>query len=160
MSETRRSGLRGWIFLVLLPLVGCGVIRASKAKTEGRSASLGSFRSSGPVLGARVLAPKICTTGEGQQFLGFDLYDEDSGVVARLVVDPVNGPVARVFDAKAPFDRSVVFRRSECRTFHFSIDATGWRIDRIDELRVSLELDCTLPSGDAITGSAHDDGCR
>ena len=102
-------------------------------------APLGSFVISGPTLGRQTLAPTSCAT--------------------RLVVDPATGPVVRVFKASAPFDASVLFHRSECRVFHFSLDSTGWRIDHIDELRMSLELDCQLSSGDSIDGRASDPGC-
>jgi hypothetical protein len=122
-------------------------------------APLGRFEISGPTLGRQTLAPTSCAAGERQVFLGVDLLDEATGIVTRLVVDPATGPVVRVFKASAPFDASVLFHRSECRVFHFSLDSTGWRINHIDELRMSLELDCQLSSGDSIVGTASDPGC-
>ena len=132
---------------------------SSSAKTSERAGPLGTFSVSGPALGARELLPGKCSTGQRELFLGFDLRDERAGTVVRLVVDPANGPVVRVFETAAPFDKTVLFHRSECRVFHFSVDSTGWRINRVDQLRVSLELDCELPSGDRIAGRAQDPGC-
>jgi len=122
-------------------------------------APLGTFTISGPTLGPQTVAPTSCSAGERQVFLGFDLLDEASGIVTRLVVDPATGPVVRVFKTSAPFDATMLFHRFECRVLHFSLEETGWRINRIDELAVSLELDCQLPSGDAIVGTARDPGC-
>jgi hypothetical protein len=113
----------------------------------------------GPTLGQQTVAPTSCAAGERQVFLGVDLLDEGAGIVTRLVVDPATGPVVRAFKAASPFDATVLFHRSECRVFHFSLDSTGWRIDHIDELRMSLELDCQLPSGDSIGGRASAPGC-
>lgn len=120
---------------------------------------LGTFTLAGPTLGAHTLRPRHCASGEREYFLGFDLIDAEEGVVARLVVDPVGAPLVRVFSSAAPFDKTVVFHRSECRLFHFSVDSTGWRINRIYQLNVSLEVDCELPSGDRIAGKAQDPGC-
>lgn len=132
---------------------------SSAAKTSERSGPLGTFSLSGPAFGSRELLPGRCSTGQHELFLGFDLRDESAGYVVRLVVDPATGPVVKVFETRAPFDRTVLFHRSECRVFHFSIDATGWRINRTDQLKISLELDCELPSGDRIAGKAQDSGC-
>jgi hypothetical protein len=59
----------------------------------------------------------------------------------------------------APFDKTVLFHRSECRVFHFSLDSTGWLVNRIQQLDVSLDLDCQLLSGESIVGKASDPGC-
>lgn len=122
-------------------------------------APLGALTLSGPTFGQRALVPTACASGERQFFLGFDLGDARAGIVTRLVVDPATGPIVRVFAASAPFDRAVVFRQAECRAVHFSIESTAWRINRVQQLNVSIELDCQLPSGDSIVGKAADLGC-
>jgi hypothetical protein len=134
-------------------------ISSSVKTSQSSGGPLGSFSLAGPTFGSRTLLPHGCSTGQRELFLGFDLRDEKAGTVVRLVVDPANGPVVRVFEAAAPFDKAVLFRRSECRVFQFSVDSTGWRINRIDQLQISLELDCELPSGDRIAGKARDPGC-
>jgi hypothetical protein len=142
--------------------LGMALVTACASAPPGGSSDrppLGSLLLSGPTFGERALLPTVCTSGERQFFLGFDFHDEKSGLVTRLVVDPVNGPIVRVFAPAAPFDNSVVFDRPECRVFHFSVDFTAWRINRIQRLDVSLDLDCHLASGDSIVGKASDSGC-
>jgi hypothetical protein len=149
----------------VLPILGMATLTACSTSPmtgigdHADGAPLGSMILSGPTFGHQTLLPTVCVAGERQFFLGFDLHDEKSGVVTRLVVDPATGPVVRVFAASAPFDKTVLFHRPECRVFHFSLDSTGWLVNRIQQLDVSLDLDCRLPSGESIIGKASDPGC-
>jgi hypothetical protein len=154
-GSRHRSLRRGAAVAALVLVPACAV----GSRSGPGHAPLGSFVTSGPTLGQQAVAPTSCAAGERQVFLGVDLLDERTGIVTRLVVDPATGPVVRVFKAASPFDATVLFRRSECHVFHFSLDSTGWRIDHIDELRMSLELDCQLPSGDSVVGRASASGC-
>lgn len=140
-------------------LAACATSVPGTIGDHATGAPLGSLNLSSPALGERTLLPTVCRAGERELFLGFDLLDEKAGVVTRLIVDPATGPVVRVFSASAPFDKTVLFPRPECRTFHFSIESTGWRINRIDQLDVSLDLDCRLPSGSSIVGKVSAPGC-
>jgi hypothetical protein len=162
-ARLRISSSRRYAILILAPSLGALLLAAACSSSSGqggeRSAPLGAFTLDGPTFGAHALGPAQCRVGQREQFLGFDFLDPQAGIVARLVVDPATGPVVRVFGSAAPFDSTVLFHRSDCRVFHFSLDETGWRINRIDQLRVSLELDCSLPSGDRIAGKAEDPGC-
>ena len=163
LAARRRIGSSGR-YAILAPSLGALLLAAACSSSSGQggeraSAPLGAFTLDGPTFGAHALAPAQCHVGQREQFLGFDFLDSQAGIVARLVVDPATGPVVRVFRSAAPFDSTVLFHRSDCRVFHFSLDETGWRINRIDQLRVSLELDCSLPSGDRIAGKAEDPGC-
>ncbi len=122
-------------------------------------APLGALMLSGPTFGEATLHPTACRTGERELFLGFDLRDATAGVVTRLIVDPAAGPIIRVFAISTPFDKSVVFHRQDCRVLHFSLESTGWLINRIQQLDVSMDLDCQLPSGEHIFGDAADASC-
>jgi hypothetical protein len=150
---------------VVLPLLGVAILPAcATSPLTGNGdhrdgAPLGSLILSGPTFGHQTLLPTVCVAGERQFFLGFDLHDEKAGLVTRLVVDPATGPVVRVFAASAPFDKTVLFHRPECRVFQFSLDFTGWLVNRIEQLDVSLDLDCQLPSGESIVGKASAPGC-
>jgi hypothetical protein len=150
----RAAGLFG-----LVVVSACSTTPIGGEGDRAAVAPLGSLTLSGPTFGGQALAPAACVSGERQFFLGFDLHDDKAGVVTRLVIDPVNGPIIRVFASAAPFDKTVVFHRADCRVFHFSLDFTGWRINRVDQLSVSLELDCRLPSGESIVGKAADAHC-
>jgi hypothetical protein len=138
---------------------GCAVTPHSGDGDHSAGVPLGSFTLLGPTFGQQALVPTACVSGEPQFFLGFDLRDDRAGLVTRLVVDPVTGPIARLFSASAPFEKTVLFNRSDCRVFRFSLNSTGWRVDRVDQLNVSVELDCHLPSGESIVGKAADPGC-
>jgi hypothetical protein len=154
----RHRSLRRRAAVAALALVPACAIGSRSGPGHGPS-PLGSFVIAGPTLGPRTVAPTSCAAGEHQMFLGVDLVDEHARIVTRLIVDPATGPLVRAFQAASPFDATVLFQRSECRVFHFSLDSTGWRIDHVDELRMSLELDCQLPSGDSIVGTASAPGC-
>ena len=138
-------------------LTGClSSLPVSEAPGGG---SLGSFDVAVPAVTQGRVEPAACSAGDRQQFLGADLADPASGVVVRLVVDPLGDAAVRVFAAAAPFDRSVVFRRAECATFHFSIDSTGWRVNDVDDYRVTLQLDCRTAAG-SIAGQASATHCH
>jgi hypothetical protein len=140
-------------------LAGCATSSPAGDGDRVAVAPLGSLALSGPTFGHQTLRPTACVAGEREYFLGFDLHDASAGVVARLIIDPATGPVVRVFAASAPFDKTVLFHRSDCRVLHFSLESTGWRVNRIQQLDVSLDLDCRLPSGEGIVGKASDSSC-
>jgi hypothetical protein len=143
----------------LATVSACASLSPAGEGDRTASASLGSLTLSGPTFGEATLHPTACLTGERELFLGFDLRDASAGVVTRLIVDPAAGPIVRVFAISAPFDKSVLFHREDCRVLHFSLESTGWLINRIQQLDVSMDLDCRLPSGERILGNASDARC-
>jgi hypothetical protein len=163
LAPLRRARLRmpaGIIpVLGMTILAACATISPAGDGDREARAPLGSLLLSGPTFGQETLLPATCVAGEGEFFLGFDLRDEKTGVVTRLIVDPAVGPIIRVFASSAPFDKTILFHRSECRVFRFSLQSTGWRVNRIQQLDVSLDLDCQLPSGDSIVGKVSDPAC-
>ena len=153
-------------FLIIIPCVlsfgGCLSARPIDPASgpTGEDQMLGSFALASERLGHVTVAPNTCTAGDRQFFLGGDFEDEKAGVIVRLVVDPLDGPAARVFAGAAPFEKTTVFRRPECRVFHFSLDATGWRINRVQDYRLTLELDCSNTNGDSLIGKASVTHCH
>jgi hypothetical protein len=147
------------LVLGLATLTACATSSPGSFGAGGAATPYGSLALSGPAFGKQTLLPTVCASGERELFLGFDLRDEKSELVTRLVVDPASGPIVRVFAASAPFDRTVLFQRAACRVLHFSLESTGWRVNRVQQLDVSLDIDCQLPSGDAIVGKASAPGC-
>ena len=134
------------------------MIRRGSEQTVERQ-PLGTFALSSDLLGHVSLAPESCSAGDRQFFLGADLADNKNSIVVRLVVDPLDGPAVRVFNAAKPFDQTRVFRWRDCRVFHFSLDSTAWRINGVQDYGVSLELDCAR-EGDSIIGHASDEHCH
>ena len=147
-----------FVLLCLLPLLS-GCLSTKPVLPTSDQQALGSFTVSSPSLGQTLLVPSSCAAGDRQFFLGADFEDKGSGLVLRLVVDPLEGPAVRVFTTAAPFDNSIVFRRNDCKIFHFSLDTTGWRINRIYDYRITLQLDCSR-NGEAIQGNASATHCH
>ncbi len=147
------------LFGALATLILLNSCFTTSVEEADNSKPLGNFVLTGPTIGKLSIAPTSCDVGQRQLFLGFDFLDQKLGMVTRLVVDPVTGPVARVFKVDKPYDMSIIYHRAECKTFHFSLDSTGWLVNHIQMLQVSVELDCQLASGDRIIGNAKDSSC-
>ena len=122
-------------------------------------AALGSFAVSSRQLGEATLAPSECTAGDRQLFLGADLTSPGAPLGLRLAVDPLEGPGVRVFATDAPLEKAVVFHRSDCTVFRFSLDATGWRVNDVNDYRLALEIDCGRV-GERVRGSASSTHCH
>lgn len=123
-------------------------------------AALGSLSLSSGALGDATIVPTACEAGDRQFFLGGDFLDEKTGLVVRLVVDPLEGPAVRVFRAEKPFEGSRVFHRPDCAVFHFSLDSTGVRINRVEDYRLTLDVDCRSRDGDRLSGQASTTHCH
>lgn len=167
MKERRRParGLAGLLVAAAAATGGCFSFPAmpllEMAVAEGTPAgALGSVTVSSPLLGEVTVAPTVCAAGDLQQFLGGDFHDPVSNLVVRLVVDPLEGPAARVFDLGDRFRRSVVLRRAECAAFHFSLEHTGMTINDVRDYRLSLDLDCALADGTSVRGSVSSTHCH
>lgn len=155
----RRPALFG--ALSCLIIAGCFTSRPIDATSSSQPTpqSLGSLVLTSESLGHLTIEPTACVAGARQSFLGGDFEDQKSGMVIRLVVDPLDGPAVRAFASATPFDKSLVFRRSECRTFHFSLETTGWRINDIQDYRLSLDVDCARES-ESIQGKVSTTHCH
>lgn len=129
------------------------------AATASPAAGLGSIQVSSPKLGDLTIVPTDCASGSRQYFLGGDFLDAKSGVTVRLAVDPIGSPAIRVFSQSAPFDKSVAFRREECSVFHFSLDTTGWRVNHVDDYRLTLNVDCAR-ANESVRGTASATHCN
>lgn len=153
--------------LVLAPAIaalGCFTTRPAAVAGEaggstGSAIALGEFDVTSPGGASGTLTPTTCASGDRELFLGADLTDERSGLVVRLVIDPLDGPIVRVYDREAPFERTVLFFRDECDTFESSLEETGWIVNDIRVRRVTLALDCENEEGAAIAGRAHAEHC-
>jgi hypothetical protein len=158
-AESRAASANWLLLFGVATLTACANLSPAGTDDRGVAAPYGSLAVSGPTFGKQAMLPTVCVSGERELFLGFDLRDAKSELVTRLVVDPATGPMVRVFAASAPFDRSVLFHQAECRVLHFSLESTGWRINRVQQLDVSLDVDCQLPSGETLVGNASAPGC-
>ncbi len=148
------------VIAFVLAASGCFSLRPMPVggATDTAPATLGSIQVSSAQLGNVTVAPTDCSSGARQYFLGGDFVDAKSGLTVRLAVDPIGSPAIRVFSQSAPFDKSVSFRREECSVFHFSLDSTGWRVNHIDDYRMTLNVDCTRGS-ESVRGMASTTHC-
>ena len=110
-------------------------------------------------LGSAVLHPTTCRSGEWELFLGADFPDA-GGLTTRLMVDPHGIATIRFFRTDQPLDPGISFGRAACDSFDMSLERTGWQVNDIYDLRVSLEFDCRSASGDTATGHLAVDHCH
>jgi hypothetical protein len=146
----------------VVTLLGALALSAGCASVSGTATGKpdvsGELSIQGPTFGDTRMTLDRCASGEHQVFLGADFAGPGT-LVARLAVDPLSGPGLRVFDSTAPFGKSLVVRQSECDHFHFSLERSGWRINDVWVLHLTLDIDCSTPSGDAIRGLVSSASC-
>ncbi len=148
--------------VLLLGLLSAGCASSRPAGSAGgtqEARTFGSFKVASAHLENSAPAVTSCQAGDRLSFVGVDLFDDAAGTVVRLVVDPLYGPAVRVFALDDPYDKSVVFRRDDCRTFKFEMKTSGWRINGATEYHLKLELDCARPTGDSIVGQVAIRNC-
>lgn len=153
----------------LLPLVVLASLSLPACTSSGQLAYLTEHSADAPSLGSVTLAshtagnvtfaPNHCSAGDIEQFLGGDFSDKEAGMILRLVIDPLYGPALRAFSMKEPNDRTVVFRRPDCRTFKLRIEQTGLTVNEVDEYRIAIDFDCANGDGDTLKGSVASDSC-
>lgn len=143
------------LFVGLALSAGCASVPGA---IVGAAKVDGSLAVSGPTFGDLQLPVDQCASGEHQVFLGGD-FSGQGPVVVRLAIDPLSGPGVRVYDSTAPFGRSFVVRQSECGHFHFSLARSGWQINDVWVLNLTLDIDCSTPEGDAIRGTIASASC-
>jgi hypothetical protein len=107
----------------------------------------------GPSLGKAELRTNSCWSGQRQVFRGADIFDETTKemFVLRLVLDPIEGPVVRIF-RDSEWGPSIILRRADCTTFDYELAGTGKSVNFVSEVRVSLQLDCRSRAGDLVVG--------
>jgi hypothetical protein len=145
-----RSAAVVLVLVVAALQVGC---LASAALDASKSEAAGTVQLTSASLGNRTLAPTACASGEHQVFLGADFVDGPQGITTRLIIDPAGVATLRLFATSQPLDQGLLFRREDCSQFQLSLERTGWRINDVYDLRVSLEVDCRSASGDSIQGA-------
>jgi hypothetical protein len=141
---------------LLLLLSGCVVGTALQA---AKAAPAGGVTLRSQAFGDRTLKPSACRSGEHQLFLGADFLNSQ-GITTRLIVDPTGAASLRFFAAAHPLDPGVLFRRQDCGRFGLSLDRTGWKINDVYDLHVSLDFDCRDASGDTAAGHLATDHCH
>ena len=153
-----RRGPRPGFALALLPFLVAGCAASSGLSAGGDEGppaeGIGRFEVSSVAVSRGIIVPTRCDSGDTEQFLGGDLLDESLGLSVRLVVDPLYGPALRVYDTRAPFERSVLFFEEECEKFDMSLEPTGEEVNSVIVRDLELDVDCENEDGATIYGRA------
>jgi hypothetical protein len=114
----------------------------------------------GPTLGSRELRTNKCVSGQRFVFRGADMFDETTKevFVLRLVLDPIQGPVVRIY-TDSEFGKSIILRRKDCRTFEYELKDTGNMVNFVSEVKVAVQLDCRTKAGDFVVGKVDLPAC-
>jgi hypothetical protein len=114
----------------------------------------------GPTLGSRELRTNKCVSGGRFSFRGVDIFDETTKevFVLRLVLDPIEGPVVRIY-TDSEFGKSIILRRKDCRTFEYELKSTGSVVNFVSEMKVAVQLDCHTKAGDFVVGKVDLPAC-
>jgi hypothetical protein len=113
----------------------------------------------GPTLGTAELHPTSCASGNRWVFFGAQAEDARVGMGIRLVIDPIEGPVVRVFKFADDGENSIVLRRRDCTKFEFDFGRTGKSVNFVEEMKLGLDLDCKSKAGDFVVGSVEQTAC-
>ncbi|MFO1315621.1 MAG: hypothetical protein U1F58_08440 [Burkholderiales bacterium] len=136
--------------VVAAALLQCG---CAASVMDSGSAPTGALQVASASSGTFALAPSACVSGERQLFLGADLLDTARGTTTRLILEPTGEASIRIFRSADPLDRGILFRRADCSRFRLSLDRSGWRVNDIYDVGVSLDVDCRTASGDSLQGT-------
>lgn len=147
-GSAARPGLSTLVVAATLLQCGCAA-----SVMDGDGAPAGALHVASTTYGNVTLAPQACVSGERQLFLGADFIDGARGTTTRLILEPTGEASIRIFPTADPLDRGILFRRADCRRFRFSFDRSGWRVNDIYDVRVSLDVACRAASGDSLDGS-------
>jgi hypothetical protein len=151
-----RNFVRVALMLMVTSNAGCSLSAWPLTQASGTS---GAFAFSLVGFAQHEFSPASCDSGGQEMFLGADFRNTNSPLVVRFVIDPLNGGAVRIFDSSAPWDKSVVFTKRDCATFEYSLDSTGWRINHVDENRITLTVDCTERGGNTFRGTVSAPHC-
>ncbi|MES1243594.1 MAG: hypothetical protein ABUT39_18450 [Acidobacteriota bacterium] len=157
MNRTVRIALS---MLVMTGMAGVAAGAKSPAAKPTPSAPTNVVAFAGPTLGKGELSTNQCQSGERSSFLGIDAYDRNTKevLVLRLVIDPIEGPVVRLYK-DSDSGPSLVLRKSDCSTFDYVLDSTGKSVNFVTEMKFAIQLDCRGPQGDYVVGKVDLPAC-
>ncbi|HEX3125838.1 MAG TPA: hypothetical protein VH394_00765 [Thermoanaerobaculia bacterium] len=148
--------------LLILGLAGSAAAAAPAKKTPAPkpSQATNAVAFAGPTLGNGELKTNQCQSGSRRSFLGVDAYDQNTKevLVLRLVIDPIEGPVVRLYK-DSDSGPSLVLRKSDCSTFDYTLESTGSIVNFVSEMKFGIRLDCRGPKGDQVVGNVDLPAC-
>lgn len=133
MAHRSRFPLAAALAATFLVAAGCA--------SAPRALPVNELALAGPTFGAQSLRPTACYSGEHRVFFGVGLVDEERGLEARVVIDPLRGPVVRIL-AREHEEPSILLAKKSCRTFVAEVERTGSWTNGVNAVKTRLELDC------------------
>ena len=141
--------------VLLLLLSGCSMVQ--EATEVSRPTIEGELSIRVPRGGEAVSwRPNACLAGENEQFFGFILGLEGSGLVLRAVLDPLDGPGLRLVWPEG----TTVFRPFQCERLELEVAPTGWRVNDMQDVSGRLDVLCSAPDGASVEGSLEIRHCH
>lgn len=148
--------------------VAVGALILGLTTGDGCSSVTGTVEAHGKPFGDYLVTPKICHSGEHQQFFGAVLFaDDDAPGTLILADDPVRGQVVKAMidgSCKAAENDShlcsyVMLDPSRCARFELSIAPTSTTVNDIRLVDGHLKLNCELAEGGWIRADLAFESC-
>lgn len=140
-------------FLVIVFLFSCSTVIQGEFHSIGNRSTDFQF------------TPTQCYSGERLQFHGIILSEKNSPAITVVgIIDPIRGKVVKVINPKLCKNEEdceeIFITKNQCSVFHFVVEPTNVRINKIRALKGKLELDCDLTQGTKIKGNASFEYCH
>jgi len=132
-----------WLLAVLLS--GC----ATTQTTGGTSAS--SIEQATFTVADRQYRVDACASGDLEHFLGVDLTDAKAGALARVVIDPIDGPRLRVVLREGANRTNLVLGRDQCSQLEADARPTAWRVNSVRDVTGFVNAECRAAAGPAVS---------
>jgi hypothetical protein len=145
-SSRRKAAVIGMLVAGLV-VPALGVVVAWKSC--GHSAVAGGIDVKGSSLGSWRTTIGRCTSG-GLEYRGVELRGRDGKGAARVEIDPIDGPIVRVWstDGKGP----LVVRKQDCTKLAADVRDAGKRDDEAPaRYSGAVEAVCALPGGGTLS---------
>lgn len=146
------------LLLLCTALAGC-LAPSGARPTDPADASLGAVTLLSGRLGQATLHPNRCEAGDRAFFLGGDFVDDRSGLVVRLAFDPLEGAAVRVFAREGGPEKSIAFRRADCRVLSATLEPTHWKINDVSDYHLALKFECArgadAAAGEVVAAHCH-----
>ena len=142
------------ILLLLASLVsGCAT-----TKVAGDTAS--AIEQATFSAGDRQYRIEACSSGDLQHFLGVDLVDRTAGALARVVIDPIDGPRIKIVVPGADGHVGLVFNRDQCSVLEADVSPTAWRVNTVRDVSGFVNAECRSAAGPAVSLHARFTHCH
>ncbi len=140
--------------ILVLSLPGCATTQVGGAGLGGPAVEQATL-----TVGRQSYQIDTCTSGDLLQFLGVDLADQKAGAIARLAMDPIDGPRLKVV-VRGAEEGSAVLARDQCSVLDADVHPTNWVVNTVRAVSGYVNAECRSASGQAISLHARFTHCH